>query len=98
MKNKVSYLWNDAKDERALATWAIGTWSRKVARSEIEKHGTESDKAQLPAKNKYNKPHKAKRSFTIYGDARPDGSIRVNKVARRRAATLAAAAEISERF
>lgn len=98
LKNKVSYVWNNAKDERALATWAIGTWSRKVARSEIEKCGTASDKAQLPAKTKYNKPHNAKRSFTIYGDATPDGTIRVNKVARRKASTFAAAAEVTEAF
>ena len=52
LKKKVSYVWRNAKDERALASWAIGTWSRKVARSEIEKHGTQSDKAQLPARMK----------------------------------------------
>jgi hypothetical protein len=34
--------------------WEISTWSKHVQRSEIEKHGTEQDKANLPKANRYN--------------------------------------------
>jgi hypothetical protein len=34
--------------------WEISTWSKHVQRSEIEKHGTEQDKANLPEANRFN--------------------------------------------
>ena len=67
-----------------MRSYSIGTWSRKVARSEIEKHGTVNDNSNsnLPAKTRRNKEHSRKRTFIIVGDARRDGRIRVNKVPR----------------
>jgi hypothetical protein len=50
---------------------------------------TDEDKAKLPAVTARNQADKRKRSFTIYGDARGDGRIRPNKVAKRRNALVA---------
>ena len=82
LKTRASYIWETAKDERAVRAYSIGTWSRKVARSEIEKHGTMNDFGRLPPKTGRNKEHSRKRTFTIVGDARADGRIRVRKVPR----------------
>jgi len=38
----VSYCFKVGEEERAL-TQQISTWARKVTRSSIEKHGTDSD-------------------------------------------------------
>jgi hypothetical protein len=35
--------------------WEISTWSKHVRRSEIEKHGTDTDKANLPEANRFNR-------------------------------------------
>ena len=82
LKTRVSYIWEKAKDERVVRSFSIGTWSKKVARSEIEKHGTINDVSRLPPKTARNKEHSRRRTFTIVGDARADGRIRVNKVPR----------------
>ena len=82
LKSRVGYVWRRAKDERMLSSYAIGTWSKYVQRSEIEKHGTVQDKANLPQATARNQADKRRRVFTIVGDARPNGRIRPNKVAR----------------
>jgi hypothetical protein len=82
LKSRVGYVWRRAKDERMLSSYAIGTWSKYVQRSEIEKHGTRQDKLNLPQATARNQADKRKRVFTIVGDARGDSRIRVNKVAR----------------
>jgi hypothetical protein len=64
LKQRVSYVWEMAKDERALDSWTLGTWSKRVGRSQIEKLGTAADKAKLPPATERNKPHQKKRSFT----------------------------------
>jgi hypothetical protein len=46
LKQVVSYLWWEA-DEGRISKYTIGTWSRKVARNEIEHHGTFGDIARL---------------------------------------------------
>ena len=56
--------------------------SKYVQRSEIEKHGTAQDKANLPQATARNQADKRRRVFTIVGDARPNGRIRLNKLAR----------------
>ena len=61
LKSTVSYIWKKAKDEGQLSKYSIGTWSRKVARSEIMKWGTEEDKAKLPPSMTYNKADSRKR-------------------------------------
>ena len=50
--------------------------------SEIERHGTVQDKSNLPQATSRNQADRMNRVFTLVGDAWPDGSIRVNKVAR----------------
>ncbi len=71
-------------DERVLSTWSIGTWSRKVQRSEIEKRGTAADRAMLPGATSWNQPHKETRTVVLHGDAKADGQIwRWNKTPRR---------------
>ena len=82
LKTRVGYVWRRAKDVGMLSDYAIGTWSKYVQRSEIEKHGTVQDKANLPQATARNQADKRKRVFTIVGDARGDSRIRVNKVAR----------------
>ena len=61
LKSTVSYIWKKAKDEGQLSKYSIGTWSRKVARSEIMKWGMEDDKAKLPPSTAYNKADNRKR-------------------------------------
>ena len=61
LKQLASYIWSSAKDESDLSKYLIGTWSRKISRSEIEKNGTPEDIANLPPKSKRNKQHAAKR-------------------------------------
>jgi hypothetical protein len=54
LKTRVSYAFDS---ERATPDqWEISTWSKKVARSSILKHGTVSDKANLPVATRHNQP------------------------------------------
>jgi hypothetical protein len=46
-----------AKDEEQLSKYTIGAWSRKVASSEILKHGMAEDKERLPLSSAQNKVH-----------------------------------------
>ncbi len=56
-----------------LSGYALRTWSEYVQWSEIEKHGTVQDKANLPQATARNQADKRKCVFTIVGDARPNG-------------------------
>jgi hypothetical protein len=38
MKSTVSYIWENAKDEKDLATLKLASWSKKIQRSEILKY------------------------------------------------------------
>ena len=76
LKTNYSFLFTN-NSEAKMASWSIGTWSRKAKRSEVDKNGSASDKARLPEANKLNVPHGRKRSFTV---ANRRG---VNKVAKR---------------
>jgi hypothetical protein len=105
LKQRVSYVWEMSKDERALDSWTLGTWSKRVSQSQIEKLGTAADKAKLPPATARNKPHQKKRSFkqsqttfVVHGDARTDGRIKVNKVARRTNNVVAAVIIEAGRF
>jgi hypothetical protein len=54
LKATVSYAF---ESERATPDqWEISTWSKKVARSSILKHGTVSDVANLPVATRHNQP------------------------------------------
>ena len=57
LKILASYFWQKAKDQQAVNDYCIGTWSRYVQRSSIEKWGTEADKALLPAPTAQNQAH-----------------------------------------
>lgn len=61
LKQNVSYIWTKAKNEADLCKYRIGTWSKKVTHSEIEKHGNRQDIEKLPAKSKRNQEHVNKR-------------------------------------
>ena len=81
LKIRVSYIWGKAKDQRAVNDFSIGTWSRYVQRSSIEKWGTEVDKALLPALTSQNQAHKTLRTFVINQEDWADERRGVNKVA-----------------
>ena len=98
LKTRAWYVWRKAKDHRAVNDYSIGTWSRYVQRSSIEKWGTLEDKASLPAPTARNKAHKSKRTFVIHGDARVDGRIRVNKVPRRTVIRRAVGEQVAATF
>jgi hypothetical protein len=56
LKTRVGYVFQNTKVKPM--NWKISYWSKKVARSEILKHGTEQDKASLPEESYRNKPRK----------------------------------------
>ena len=80
LKTRAMYVWWKAKDHRTVYDYSIGTWSRYVQRSLIEKWGNPEDTASLPAPTAHNKAHRSKGIVVIHGDARVDGRIRVNKL------------------
>ena len=47
LKSRVGYVWSRVKDVRMLSGYDIGTWSKYVQQSEIEKHGRVHDKANF---------------------------------------------------
>jgi hypothetical protein len=63
LKTRVSYVF--ANERSTPDQWGISTWSKKVARSSILKHGSTSDKDHLPEASRYNQPrqqHNPRRS------------------------------------
>ena len=64
LQNNFSYIFVGSDDAK-LAKHKVGTWYRKTQRSELLKHGTDSDKAKLSAPGKLNAPHGQKRSFKV---------------------------------
>ena len=54
LKTRVSFIFKKAKSEG----WEVTTWSKNVARSNIEKYGTEQDKANLLPSSFRNKTRK----------------------------------------
>jgi hypothetical protein len=61
LKSVVGYVWAKARNEKVVDGYTIGTWSRKVARSEIEKHGTPQDIANLPDATRRNQADRVQR-------------------------------------
>ena len=53
LKDNFSYIF--AKPRDILADYKLGTWSKKIKRSEVMKHGTEEDKQKLPPPKAGNK-------------------------------------------
>lgn len=59
LKTRVGYVFQNRKAKPA--TWVLSTWSKKVSHSEIVKHGTDEDRANLPSENRFNRPRQQKR-------------------------------------
>ena len=76
LKSRVGNVWSRASG------YDIVTWCKYVQPSEIEKHGTVQDKANLPQSTARNQADERKQVFAIVGDAQWDSRIRLNKVAR----------------
>ena len=57
--------------EGATDSYTIGTWSFKIKVSEVQKHGTDNDKAKLPPRTASNQQHKTKRTITPSKRQRP---------------------------
>ena len=55
-----SFLWK--KKNSIIENWSVASWSSNTQRSYIMKHGSESDKANLPSSTRYNNPHRRKRT------------------------------------
>lgn len=87
IKSTVSYIWIRAKDKGQISKYTIGTWSRKVACSEILKHGTAEDKARLPPSSARNK-----------ADGRKRGGWSVQRTGIRRVARRARTEEVVDNF
>ena len=67
LKTQTSYIWQKAKDQRAMNDYSFGSWSWYVQRSSIEKWGTDADKALLPAQTACNKAHKTTLFMGMFG-------------------------------
>ena len=52
LKDNFRYIFTKPQD--VTAEYKIGTWSKKIKRSEVLKHGTEEDKQRLPPPSKFN--------------------------------------------
>lgn len=64
LEDSFSFLFTEVVREKTR-TWTIGTWSRKIAPSEVLKKGTPADIAKLPVATTRNQPHRNnRRGFT----------------------------------
>jgi hypothetical protein len=61
LKSVVGYVWAKARNEKVVDGYTIRTWSWKVARSEIEKHGTPQDIANLLDATRRNQAERVQR-------------------------------------
>ena len=60
LKEQYSYIFKQPPD--TLSAYKLGTWSKKIKRSEVEKYGTEEDKQKLPPPTACNKKRTRKES------------------------------------
>eukprot|EP00984_Skeletonema_dohrnii_P035311 scaffold34937_cov255-Skeletonema_dohrnii-CCMP3373.AAC.1 len=60
LKERYTYIFKQPQD--ILSGYALGTWSKKIKRSEVEKYGTEGDKQNLPPPTALNKKRTQKES------------------------------------
>ena len=66
LKSRFSYIFS-GPHAGLVANYTIVTWSKKVQRARVTKHGTEEDKAKLPPPSNYKHEHKQKRTFSSGG-------------------------------
>ena len=62
LKSCFTYIFNSAP-AGLLTSYTIGTWSFKIKPSQVRKHGTAEDIANLPPPTNYNQKHKTKRKI-----------------------------------
>jgi hypothetical protein len=81
LKTRVSYIFDNLRS--APDQWGISTWSKKVARSSIKKHGNVSDIAFLPEPNRHNQPRQLRnpRRTRLANNPRTQRRARVARVA-----------------
>jgi hypothetical protein len=77
---KFSYIFRQSDD--TLSKYTIGTWSKKVKRSEVIKHGTALDISRLPAATKFNKSKKKKECDEMVEEKTRNPRHKLNKVGR----------------
>ena len=58
LNSHFSYIYSLAPHAGLVTNYTIGTWSKKVQRAQVMKHGTEEDTAKLPPPSNYNHEHK----------------------------------------
>ena len=58
LREYFSYIFQQPDD--TVSKYTIGTWSKKIKRSFVKKHGTVEDIARLPLETNYNQPKKCK--------------------------------------
>lgn len=62
LRDRFSYIFQQATDGQ-VSDYAIGTWSNKVKRCNVEKYGTAEDIRKLPPETGRNKKHAKPRTF-----------------------------------
>ena len=80
LKEKFSYIFRQSDD--TLSKYTIGTWSKKVKRSEVIKNGTALDISRLPAPTKFNKSKKKKECDEMVEEKTRNPRRKLNKVGR----------------
>lgn len=80
LKEKFSYIFRQSDD--TLSKYTIGTWSKKVKRSEVIKNGTALDISRLPAPTKFNKSKKKKECDEMVEEKTRNPRCKLNKVGR----------------
>ena len=91
LKSKVSYIWPDGGDENEehntrREKWLVATWSSKISRSQVVKHGSQADQSHLAAATRHNELHshrpRKKRKVTRQGFQNQHDEEEVDKALR----------------
>jgi len=91
LKSKVSYIWPDGGDENEehntrREKWSVATWSSKISRSQVVKHGSQADQSHLAAATRHNELHshrpRKKRKVTRQGFQNQHDEEEVDKALR----------------
>lgn len=91
LKSKVSYIWPDGGDENEehntrREKWSVATWSSKISRSQVVKHGSQANQSHLAAATRHNELHshrpRKKRKVTRQGFQNQHDEEEVDKALR----------------
>ena len=80
LQENFSYIFQQTED--TLSKYTIGTWSKKVKRSEVLKRGTTRDKSRLPPATNFNKSKKKKECDDMLEDKARNPRRKLNKVGK----------------